>query len=53
MVKKSNGSNNKNTKVSSDRTASLASQILRDGRSGKNAKSLAASVLSQSQKGKN
>lgn len=41
------------SKVSSDKTAALASKVLQDGRYGKDAKSLAGSVLSQSKKGKN
>ncbi|HGN7188977.1 TPA: hypothetical protein ACKW52_000997 [Staphylococcus aureus] len=38
----------KNGKQSTSRTAKLASKVLRDKRSGKKAKSLAGSVLSQS-----
>ena len=43
----------KNTKVSSDQVASLASKVLRNPKSSKAAKTLAGSVLSQSQAGKN
>lgn len=46
MAKKSSSS----TRVSSNKTAKLASKVLKDGRYGKTAKSLAGSVLSQSKK---
>lgn len=43
----------KNGKVSSDEMAKLASKVLKDDRYSNDAKKLAGSVLSQSQKGKN
>lgn len=43
----------RNTKISSDRTASLAAKVLSNPHSSKITKTLAGSVLSQSQPGKN
>ena len=45
-------SSTKNTKQTSKKVATKASKILKDGRYGKDSKSVAGSALSQTKKGK-